>query len=380
VTHVDLDALEAQARERMDPAAYDYYAGGAETETTLRENVTAWGRWRLRPRVLRDVTDVATATTLLGVPVATPIGVAPAAYQQLAHEDGEAAMARGAVAAGALLTVSTLATVALEDVAATAPEAARWFQLYVFADRGYAAELVDRAVAAGYRALVLTVDTPALGRRWRDERHGFALRDGMRMANLPRPAPEANLPRPAPEATLPRSMDADAAARGGHGSGLAALFADHDRGLTFDDLGWLRDRAGDVPIVLKGILRGDDARRAVEVGAAGVWVSNHGGRQLDRAVPTAAALAEVVDAVDGDAEVYVDGGVRRGVDVLTALALGARGVFVGRPALWGLAAGGADGVRDVLTGLTDELVHAATLAGIRDVREVPRDLVVASRP
>lgn len=354
---MDLEQLEAAARATMEPSAYDYYAGGAETETTLRENVAAWTGWRLRPHVLRDVTEVRTATTLLGTPVTTPIGVAPAAYQQLAHADGEAAMARGAAAAGALMTVSTLATVSLEDVAAAAPDDPRWFQLYVFADRGYAGELVDRAVAAGYRAIVLTVDVPALGRRWRDERNRFGLRGSMRMANVP----------------LGFADGADHEV--GRGSDLAALFASHDRSLTFDDVAWLRERAGDLPVVLKGIVRGDDARRAVDAGAAGVWVSNHGGRQLDREVATADALGEVVDAVGGEAEVLVDGGVRRGVDVLTALALGARGVFVGRPALWGLATGGADGVRDVLAGLTDELVHTATLAGVADLSAVPRDLV-----
>lgn len=355
---MDLEELEAEARATMEPSAYDYYAGGAETETTLRDNVTAWAGWRLRPQVLRDVTEVRTATTLLGSPVATPIGVAPAAYQQLAHPDGEAAMARGADAAGALMTVSTLATVSLEDVATAAPHAPRWFQLYVFADRGYAGELVDRAVAAGYRAIVLTVDVPALGRRWRDERNRFGLRGNMRMANVP------------------RSWTDDADPSAGRGSDLAALFASHDRSLVFDDIAWLRERAGDRPVVLKGIVRGDDARRAVEVGAAAVWVSNHGGRQLDREVATADALGEVVEAVGNEVEVLVDGGVRRGVDVLTALALGARGVFVARPALWGLATGGADGVRDVLAGLTDALVHTATLAGIADLTAVPRDLVV----
>ncbi len=365
---VDLAALEARAREVLRPEAHDYYAGGAETETTLRENVTAWDRYRFRPHVLRDVSEVVTATTLLGTPAASPVAVAPAAYQQLAHAEGEAAMARGAAAAGALLTVSTLATVSLEDVAATAPDTARWFQLYLFVDRGYAGELVDRAVAAGYRALVLTVDTPVLGRRWRDEHNGFSLRGGMRMANLP------------------RGYETDAADDAGRGSGLASLFADHDRSLTFDDLVWLRDRAGEVPVVVKGVLRGDDARRTVDAGASAVWVSNHGGRQLDRAVPTAHALPEVAAAVGHDVEVYVDGGVRRGVDVLTALALGARGVFVGRPALWGLATGGtdgtggADGVHAVLDHLRAELVHACTLAGIADVHDAGRDLVTPASP
>jgi 4-hydroxymandelate oxidase len=354
---LDLDQLERIARDRMTRPAYDYYAGGSETETTLRENVTAWDAYRLRPHVLRDVTTVAMRTSFLGTEVASPVAVAPTAYHRLAHPDGELATARGAQQAGALLTVSTLATTSLEDVAAAAPDHPRWFQLYVFQDRGYAGELVDRAVAAGYRALVLTVDTPVLGRRWRDERNTFSLRDGLRMQNLPMAMPD----------------DPDA----GRGSGLAALFAQHDRSLSFDDLDWLRDRARGLPVVLKGIVRGDDARRAADDGAA-VWVSNHGGRQLDRCVPTARALPEVVDAVAGDVEVFVDGGVRRGVDVLTALALGARGVFVGRPVLWGLAAGGADGVRDVLRGLGDELDHAMTLAGVADVTAVGADLVTSA--
>lgn len=349
----DLTALEQRARERMEPTAFDYYAGGAESETTLRDNVAAWDHWRLRPRVLRDVSDVSTATTVLGTPVAAPVLVAPTAYHRLAHDDGEAATARGAAAADTLMVVSTLSTVSLEDVAAAAPDAPQWFQLYVFDDRGYSGELVDRAVEAGYRALVLTVDAPVLGYRPRDERNDFTLPDGVAMANMPRQLPE------------------------GAGSGLANLFESHDRRLTFDDLGWLSERSG-LPLVVKGVHRADDAVRCVQVGAAGVVVSNHGGRQVDSAIATADALPEITEALaDTDAEVYVDGGIRRGTDVLKALALGARAVLVGRPTLWGLATGGAEGVREVLAGLTALLRRSMTMCGVRAPTEATRDIVTA---
>jgi 4-hydroxymandelate oxidase len=349
---VDLDELEQQARERLTTVAYDYYAGGAGTETTLRDNRAAWDRYRLHPYVLRDVSRIELRTRLLGTELATPIVVAPTAYQRLAHDAGEAATARGAADAGALMVVSTLATTSLEDVAAVAHDAPKWFQLYVFDDRGYAGELVDRAVAAGYRALVLTVDAPMLGYRPRDERNAFRLPEGLAMANLPLAMPE------------------------GEGSGLAALFGSIDRTLTVDDLTWLAERSG-LPVVVKGVHRGDDAARCVDAGVGAVIVSNHGGRQLDSAVATADALAEVVDAVDGRVPVLVDGGLRHGADVLKALALGASAVLVGRPVLWGLAAGGADGVRDVLRWLTTDLERAMVLAGVTDVTAVPRDLVRA---
>jgi 4-hydroxymandelate oxidase len=352
---MDLDELERAARERLTPMAYDYYAGGAGTEATVRDNRTAWDGFRLHPYVLRDVSAVSTRTRLLGTELATPVVVAPTAYQRLAHPDGELATARGAEAAGALVVVSTLATTSLEDVVAAAPDAPRWFQLYVFDDRGYAGELVDRAAAAGYRALVLTVDAPVLGYRPRDERNGFRLPDGLAMANVPREMPETD------------------------GSGLAALFGSIDQTLTVDDLAWLKERSG-LPLVVKGVHRGDDAVRCLDAGADAVVVSNHGGRQLDSAVATADALPEVADAVAGRAPVLVDGGLRDGTDVLKALALGADAVLLGRPVLWGLATGGADGVRDVLRWLTADLERAMTLAGVTDVAEVPRDLVRRRRP
>ena len=351
---MDPEELEEAARARLEPMAYDYFAGGAESEAALRANAASWSRWQLHPHVLRDVSHVDTATTVLGTAVDSPVLVAPTAYHRLAHPDGETATARAAAGHGTVMIVSTLATTSLEDVAAAAPAAPRWFQLYVFSDRGYAGELVDRAVAAGYRALVLTVDAPVLGHRPRDARNAFRLPDHLAMANLP--------------AGLPDSY-ADV-----EGSGLAAMFTDHDRSLTGDDLTWLKERSG-LPLVVKGIHRADDAAACVEAGADAVVVSNHGGRQLDRAVPPAEVLGEVAAAVDGRGEVYVDGGVRRGVDVLAALALGARAVLLGRPVLWGLAVDGEAGVRAVLDGLRGELERAMTLSGVTDAGSVPRDLV-----
>lgn len=347
---MDLEELETRARGRMEQVLYDYYAGGAETEQTLRENVAAWGRWRLRPFILRDVSEVTTTTTVLGSQVATPILVAPTACHAFAHPDGEVATARGTAAARSLMIVSTLANVALEEVVAAVPDAPRWFQLYVFDDRGLAGDLVDRAVAAGCTALVLTVDAPVLGHRPRDERNRYQLPEGLHLANLRRSFPDAD------------------------GSGLAAMFASHDRTLTFDDLGWLRERSG-LPLVVKGLHRGDDAARCAASGADAVVVSNHGGRQVDSAVATADVLEEVVDAVGGAAEVYVDGGLRTGGDVLKALSIGARAVLLGRPVLWALACGGAEGVRDLLAALTADLARTMTMCGVTDVTDVPRDLV-----
>jgi 4-hydroxymandelate oxidase len=349
---VDLDRLEAAARDRLTPNAWGYYSAGADDEVTLRDNLAAWQRLRIRPRVLRDVSAVDTSTTVLGTPVRLPVLVAPMAYHRLACDEGEAATARGAAAAGTVLIVSTLATVTLEDTAAAAPGGPRWMQIYLRRDRGWGAELVARAVDAGYEALVFTVDLPVLGHRRVDEANAFALPEGMLMANLPL-APVA------------------AAA----GSALTAHVRDDlDAGLTFDDITWLREISG-LPVLVKGVLRADDARACVDAGAAGIVVSNHGGRQLDTAIASADALAEIVAAVGGEVEVLVDGGIRRGTDVLKALALGARAVLLGRPVLWGLATGGADGVRAVLDGLGVEFARALALSGSPSVADVTPDLL-----
>jgi 4-hydroxymandelate oxidase len=342
---LDLDRLEVRARERMPAPVYDYYAGGAETETTLAEATVAWRAWRLRPRVLRGVSAVGLATELLGSSVRTPIGVAPWAYQGMAHPDGELATARGTVAAGALMTVSTSATHTLEEVAAETVGSPAWFQLYRQHSPGHTDDLARRAGDAGYRALVLTVDLPLLGRRRRDLRHDFALPAGLRMANHP--------PADGDEPTLQSLATAT---------------------WTFDDIARFGELSG-LPVVVKGVLRGDDAARCVQAGAAAVWVSTHGGRQADPVVASARALPEVVDAVGDEVEVYADGGIRSGSDALTALALGARAVFLGRPTIWGLATGGADGVTGVLAGLSVQLAHTMALCGLSDVRSVPRDTV-----
>ena len=348
---MDVAALAAKARGLIDRGAYDYYAGGADDEVTLADNEAAWQRLRLRPKVLRDVGGVDPSTTVLGERVAAPLLVAPTAYHRMAHDEGEAATARGVAAAGTVMCVSTLATVSLEEVADAAPGAPRWFQLYIRRDRGVTEELVHRAVAAGYSAIVLTVDVPVLGRRWRDERNNFALPAGIEMANI---------------GAVPPHVE---------GSALAAYAdAQFDPSLTFDDIGWLAELSG-LPVIVKGVMRGDDARRCAEAGAAGVVVSNHGARQLDTTIPTAEALADVAQSAGDEAEIYVDGGIRRGTDVIKALALGARAVMVGRPILWALATGGADGVQAVLTELIEEITRALMLCGAATPTDVTPDLL-----
>lgn len=350
-TLANLEDFERAARGRLSGTVFDFYQGGAGDEWTLGANRGAFARWALRPRVLVDVSSVDASTTVLGHPVSFPVLLAPVAFQRMAHPDGEVAAARAAARAGTAIVVSTSATASIEEVAGAG--GTRWFQLYAQRDRGETAALIDRASASGYRALVLTVDAPLLGRRERDERNGFSLPPGLGLANFGGQA-------------LP----------GRTGSGLAAYSAARmDPGLTWTDVEWVRDHC-DLPLLLKGILRADDALRAVESGVAGVIVSNHGGRQLDGAIPGLLALPEIVEAVGGRAEVLVDGGVRRGVDVLRALALGARAVLVGRPYVWGLAVGGEAGALRVLEMLRDELTMAMALSGTPTVEDVDRSLVV----
>lgn len=353
--HVEPVQLQLRAQQLLPPHAWDYYSGGADEEVTLGESQLAWARLRLRPHVLHDVSTVSTATTVLGRPVAMPVLVAPMAYQRMAHDDGERATARAAARVGTTMIVSTLATVSLEDVASCTPDPG-WFQLYVHRDRGWTAELVRRAVAAGYSAVVLTVDLPLLGHRRRDEANGFTLPPGLTMANVGAPVPTVE------------------------GSGLASYAsAELDPSLTPDDITWLAELSG-LPIVVKGVLRGDDAVACVTAGAAAIAVSTHGGRQLDTAVATAHALPEVVQAVADRAEVYVDGGLRIGTDVLKALSLGARAVLLGRPVLWGLAVAGEQGVVDVLEQLRAELARAMALTGAAELSALTDDLVFDPRP
>ncbi len=352
---MDFEPLEAAARGSLPLMAYDYFAGGSDDEETLRENIAAWRRIRLRPRVLRDVTTIDTRTTVLGTEVAMPVLVAPVGYQGMAHENGEREAAAGTAAAGSLYIASTVGTTRLEDIATVAGP--RWMQVYVQKERASTEAMVKRAAAAGYTALVLTVDLPVVGRRRRDERNSFTLPPGLSVANF--------------------GVDMPAVAGQ---SGLAAQVGrDMDPNLRPGDIGWLRDVSG-LPVLVKGVLRGDDALMAVDAGAAGVVVSNHGGRQLDTAISGAEALPEVVAAIRSSsnpgAEIYVDGGIRGGSDVLKALAMGARAVLIGRPMIWGLATGGADGVHAVLTELAAELANAMALCGATSVDELTADLVV----
>ena len=337
---------ERAAEERLDPAAFGYIVGGAGDEWTMRENRAAFERWVLRPRMLVDVSEVTTATTVLGTETALPILVAPTAFQRVAHPDGELAMARGAAAAGSVLCLSTAATATIEEVADSAPDAARWFQLYWSRDRGVVRDFVERAAAADYGAVMVTVDLPALGRRERDLRTGFEI-------------PE-DLPVPAFVALAEgASVTPDQ---------LNFLV---DNSLTWRDLEWLRSVTS-LPLLVKGILTAEDAALAVEAGVEGIVVSNHGGRQLDGAPASLDALPEVVQAVGDQAEVLLDSGIRRGTDVVKALALGARAVLAGRAPLYGLAVEGADGVQRVLGLLREELELALALCGCASPAEVTR--------
>ena len=356
---INLAEVEARALERLTPLARDYYASGATDEVTLRWNREAYERIAVRPRALVDVSARDLSTTILGRRHPWPVIVAPTAFQRLAHPDGEAAVARAAAAEGVTMTLSTLASTSIEDVAAAAPGAPRWFQLYVFRDRALTAALVARAEAAGYEAIVLTVDAPLLGRRERDARNRFALPEGMTAANLA-------------EALARVSSD-------GRDSGLCQFFASQiDPGFTWADLAALCASTR-LPVLVKGVLRADDATRAIEAGVRGVIVSNHGGRQLDTAIASIDALPEVVDAMAGRAPVLVDGGIRRGTDILKALALGADAVLLGRPILWGLV-DGEPGVRHVLQLLHAEFDLAMALAGCASRAAVTRDLVSPSGP
>ena len=328
---------ERLAEERLGPGPWAYLAGGSGDEWTLQENRTAFSRWTFRPRVLRDVSGTSTATTVLGSPLELPVIVAPVAYQQLYDAEGDCATARAAAAVGAGMAVSTLATRSNEEIAAAAPGLMQWCQLYVFRDRGVTHEQLARVAAAGCSALVLTVDTPRLAQRERDIRAGFEI--------------PADLPLPYARAAM-----------GASAQNPAEHFKLLDDSVSWRDLEWIASESR-LPVVLKGIVTAEDAETAVTHGAAAIVVSNHGGRQLDGAPATLDALPEVVEATAGRAEVYLDGGVRRGTDVAKALALGARAVFAGRAPIYGLAAAGEEGVRHVLELLRDELTLTLSLLG-----------------
>jgi 4-hydroxymandelate oxidase len=346
---LSLRQLEEDASRVLERAHFDYFAGGAGDELTLDENVAAFARLRLRPRVLRGVGAVDLATTLLGRELAMPVLVAPTAFHSLAHEDGECATARATHAAGSLMIVSMAATKSFEEIAAAVPDGKLrfWFQVYLQPDRGFTLDLIRRAEAAGCSALVVTVDSPVFGRRTRDLRNGFTdLPAGMHCANL-----RAN----------------------GHERHRPILF---DATLDWEAIDWLRGVTA-LPIVLKGIAHPDDAAHAVRRGCAGIVVSNHGGRQLDSVAATIDLLPAIAAAVGGRVPIVLDGGVRRGTDVVKALARGATAVAIGRPILWGLAVDGEAGVSAVFGFLERGLREALVLCGCRTPRDVAQaDLLV----
>ena len=344
---INVADFERIAADKLDPATLGYFAGGAGDELTLRDNVAAWGRWRLRPRVLVDVSEVTTEVELLGDPVSMPLLVAPVAYQRLVDPEGEVGMARAAAEAGTVMCLSTLATTLPSELAAAVPAGRRWFQLYCFEDEAVTRALTDEAVDVGFEAIVVTVDAPRGGNRERDRRSGFKIPAGL------------GVPSVAAAMGVERTVT------------IEETFALMAAALGWSDLEELVSESS-LPVLVKGLLTAEDAELAVEHGAAGVIVSNHGGRQLDRALASGDALPDVVDAVDGRATVLVDGGIRRGVDVAIALALGADAVLVGRPPLWGLAAAGSDGAARVLGLLRDELELALALCGCASPHELTR--------
>jgi isopentenyl diphosphate isomerase/L-lactate dehydrogenase-like FMN-dependent dehydrogenase len=345
-----LAEYEREALARMSPEALGYIEGGAGDEVTLADNVAAWRRWALRPRMLIGASGCNPAVTVLGARRPHPVMVAPTAFQRLAHPDGEVAIARAAAATGTVMCVSTFASAGAATVAEAVPEVARWFQLYALTDRGATRALIEDAARLGYEALVVTVDRPVLGIREREWR--VRVRD---------PVVDIPLHDPAQTPEVP----------------TAALYGEIDPDLRWSDIErFVAD--SELPVLVKGILTAEDAELAVAHGAAGVVVSNHGGRQLDTVLSGADALAPIADAVGDRIDVLVDGGIRRGTDVAKALALGARAVLVGRPVTWGLAVAGADGARHVLETLLGEFVNALALIGCPRAADLDSSFVTAA--
>ena len=356
-TPIRLDDFEPAARAILPKAIYDYIAGGAEDEATLRDNREAFGRYRFRFKTLAGTDEPDLRSELLGQSFAMPVHLAPTAIQRMAHPEGEAAAYRAASETEVAYCLGTLSSVSIEDVAAAAA-GSRWFQLYMPPLRDISAALVERAEASGYSVIVLTVDLPKTGHRERDIRNRFSLPDGVGYANFGGLIPSDTSVNPGGIDPFAQSVNTQTHA-----------------GLGWDDLKWLIGKTR-LPVMVKGVVRGDDARRAVDMGARAIVVSNHGGRQLDYAIASLDALPDVVDAVGGTVPILVDGGVRRGTDVIKALCLGANAVLVGRPYLYALAIGGADGVRRMLALLRYEIQLSMTLLGAKNLSELSRDLLV----
>ncbi|XP_045837609.1 hydroxyacid oxidase 1 [Meles meles] len=360
---VCISDYEQHAKSVLQKSIYDYYRSGANDQETLADNVAAFSRWKLYPRMLRNVAEVDLSTSVLGQKVSMPICAGATAMQRMAHEDGELATVRACRSMGTGMMLSSWSTSSIEEVADASPEALRWLQLYIYNDREVTKQLVQRAERKGYKAIFLTVDTPYLGNRFDDVRNRFKLPRQLRMKNFETSdlafSPKENF---------------------GESSGLATYVTKSiDPSISWEDIKWLRGLTS-LPIVAKGILRGDDAREAVKHGLNGILVSNHGARQLDGVPATIDVLPEIVEAVEGKVEVFLDGGVRKGTDVLKALALGAKAVFVGRPIIWGLASQGEKGVQDVLEILKDEFRLAMALSGCQNVKVIDKTLVRKNPP
>ncbi|NXR02669.1 HAOX2 oxidase, partial [Sagittarius serpentarius] len=349
---VCLADFEAYAKKYLPKIAWDFFAAGADDCSTRDENILAYKRIRFRPRMLRDVSMLDIRTKLLGTEISFPVGIAPTGFHQLAWPDGEKSTARAAKAMNICYIASTYSTCTLEEISAAAPGSLRWFQLYIHRNRAVSQQLVQRAEALGFQGLVLTADLPYAGKRRDDIRNGFRLPPHMKLKNL-EGAFEVCKMSPSFHSLL-------------------------DPSVTWNDIYWLRSLTH-LPIIIKGILTKEDAELAVRHGVQGIIVSNHGGRQLDGGPATIDALVEVVEAVQGRVEVYLDGGIRKGSDVLKALALGAKCVFIGRPALWGLAYKGEEGLQDILRILQDEFRLSMALAGCASVSEIGRHLVQFSK-
>lgn len=351
----NVSEYEAIAKQKLPKMVFDYYASGAEDQWTLKENREAFSRILFRPRILIDVSRIDLTTTVLGFKISMPIMLAPTAFQKMAHPEGEYATARAASSAGTIMTLSSWSTSSVEEVASTGP-GIRFFQLYVYKDRNVVAQLVRRAEKAGFKAIALTVDTPRLGRREADIKNRFTLPPFLTLKNF--------------EGLDLGKMDK------ANDSGLASYVAGQiDRSLSWKDVKWLQSITS-LPILVKGVLTGEDARLAVQNGAAGIIVSNHGARQLDYVPATITALEEVVKAAQCRIPVFLDGGVRRGTDVFKALALGASGVFIGRPVVFSLAAEGELGVRKVLQMLRDEFELSMALSGCTSLNEITRKHII----
>lgn len=352
---INIADFEILAKEKLSQSAYDYYSSGANDEITLKENCEAYKSIFLKYRVLVDVSNRDITADILGQKITMPVMIAPTAFHKMAHIEGEVAVAKAAAKAGTIMILSTLSNSSVEEVA-KASEGNIWFQLYVFKDREVTRNLIKRVEDAGCKALVLTVDAPLLGQREKDVRNKFNLPDGFVVKNL--------------EPFYKEKLSLK------HDSGIAGYFSENlDPSLTWKDIEWLKSITN-LPIIIKGIGCKEDALLSVQYGADGIVVSNHGGRQLDTCRATINVLPEVAEEVKGEIEIYMDGGIRRGTDILKAVALGAKAVLIGRPVIWGLAYDGVNGVCSVLEILRKEFDLAVALSGCNSVKNITRDLIV----